>query len=176
SKRRLAACMLPLLIFIARTLASADTMPSRPPSPSSLAESWVTAESVDSEPGDVGARGMDTDEVLIGTTLLDSYKVERVLGEGGMGRIYEAQHTRIKEKRFAIKVLRPELISSSQVRARFQREIEAIARITHPGVLTIIDVGTTDRGWPFMVCEYLNGLDLLRYIRRFGALQDDRVV
>jgi len=152
-------------------------MPTRPPSsPSPLADSWVTAESVDSESGASSSHANDTDEVLIGTTLLDSYKVERVLGEGGMGRIYEAQHTRIAEKRFAIKVLRPELISSSQVRARFQREIEAVARITHPGVLTIIDVGTTDRGWPFMVCEYLNGLDLLRYIRRFGALQDERVV
>src|SRR5262245_36460751 len=151
-------------------------MPSRPSLSSSAADSWVTAESVDSDSGDLAATGTDTDEVLIGTTLLDSYKVERVLGEGGMGRIYEAQHTRIAEKRFAIKVLRPELITSSHVRARFQREIEAIARVTHPGVLTIIAVGSTDRGWPFMLCEYLNGLDLLRYLRRFGALQDERVV
>ena len=152
-------------------------MPTRPPSsPSPLADSWVTAESVDSESGESPPKATDTDEVLIGTTLLDSYKVVRVLGEGGMGRIYEAQHTRIAEKRFAIKVLRPELISSSQVRARFQREIEAIARITHAGVLSIIDVGSTDRGWPFMVCEYLHGLDLLRYLRRFGPLQDERAV
>jgi serine/threonine-protein kinase len=131
---------------------------------------------VDSQSDDPGSTNTETDEVLIGTTLLGSYKVERVLGEGGMGRIYEARHTRIAEKRFAIKVLRPELITSSQVRARFQREIEAIARVTHPAVLTIIDVGSTDRGWPFMVCEYLHGMDLLRYLRRFGPLQDERVV
>jgi serine/threonine-protein kinase len=131
---------------------------------------------VDSESDDPGAKSTETDEILLGSTLLGSYKVERVLGEGGMGRIYEAQHTRIAEKRFAIKVLRPELITSSQVRARFQREIEAVARVTHPAVLSIIDVGSTDRGWPFMVCEYLHGMDLLRYLRRFGPLQDDRVV
>jgi serine/threonine-protein kinase len=131
---------------------------------------------VNSESGAHGSSSTETDEVLIGTTLLGSYKIERVLGEGGMGRIYEAQHTRIAQKRFAIKVLRPELITSSQVRARFQREIEAVARVTHPAVLSIIDVGSTDRGWPFMVCEYLHGMDLLRYLRRFGPLQDERVV
>ena len=148
-------------------------MPSRPQIPP--VDSWLTADSVDSESDDPGSSSSETDEVLIGTTLLGSYKVERVLGEGGMGRIYEARHTRIAEKRFAIKVLRPELITSSQVRGRFQREIEAVARVTHPAVLTIIDVGSTDRGWPFMVCEYLHGMDLLRYLRRFGPLQDERV-
>ncbi|MEY4547775.1 MAG: hypothetical protein RL685_3970, partial [Pseudomonadota bacterium] len=100
-------------------------MPTRPPS-SSPTDSWVTAESVDSESGAAPSLGTDTDEVLIGTTLLDSYQVEHVLGEGGMGRIYQARHTRIAEKRFAIKVLRPELITSAQVRGRFQREIEAV--------------------------------------------------
>ncbi|MEY2936699.1 MAG: hypothetical protein RL033_7448, partial [Pseudomonadota bacterium] len=150
-------------------------MPTRPPSPSPT-DSWVTAESVDSESGATPSLGTDTDEVLIGTTLLDSYQVEHVLGEGGMGRIYQARHTRIAEKRFAIKVLRPELITSAQVRGRFQREIEAVARITHPSVMSIVDVGATDRGWPFMVCEYLNGLDLLRYLRRFGPLADERVL
>jgi serine/threonine-protein kinase len=113
---------------------------------------------------------------LIGVTLLDSYKVERVLGEGGMGRIYLANHTRIAEKRFAVKVLRPELVSSPHIRARFDREVEAVARVNHPGVLTIVDVGTTNLGWPFMVCEYLSGLDLLAYLKSFGRLPDERVV
>ena len=161
-------------------MPSRSQPPQGPPAPRAasapLADSWVSAESVDSDSDDPDSKSSDTDEVLLGTTLLGSYRIERVLGEGGMGRIYEAQHTRIAEKRFAIKVLRPELITSSQVRARFQREIEAVARVTHPAVLTIIDVGSTDRGWPFMVCEYLHGMDLLRYLRRFGPLQDERVV
>ncbi len=150
-------------------------MPERPRSPSA-SDSWLSADSVDSESDAAPSLGTDTDDVLIGTTLLDSYQVEQVLGEGGMGRIYQARHTRIAEKRFAVKVLRPELITSAQVRGRFQREIEAVARITHPSVLSIVDVGTTERGWPFMVCEYLNGLDLLRYLRRFGPLTDERAV
>ena len=51
-----------------------------------------------------------------------------------------------------------------------------MARLTHPGVLAIVDVGTTPLGWPYMVCEHLNGLDLHAYLRRFKALPNDRVV
>src|SRR5262245_51873849 len=62
-----------------RALTPGDAMPSRPSlSPSSAADSWVTADSMDSESGDFTSTAMDTDEVLIGSTLLDSYKVERV--------------------------------------------------------------------------------------------------
>jgi tRNA A-37 threonylcarbamoyl transferase component Bud32 len=113
---------------------------------------------------------------MLGATLLDTYKVRRLMAEGGMGRIYEAHHTRITEKRFAIKVLRPEFVNSPQIRARFEREMQAVARVTHPGVLSIVDVGTTGQGWSFMVSEHLGGLDLLAYLRRFGALQNDRAV
>jgi tRNA A-37 threonylcarbamoyl transferase component Bud32 len=113
---------------------------------------------------------------LLNSTLLDTYKVKRLMAEGGMGRIYEAYHTRITEKRFAIKVLRPEFVNSPQIRARFEREMQAVARVTHPGVLTIIDVGATPQGSSFMVSEHLSGLDLLAYLRRFGALRTDRVV
>lgn len=150
-------------------------MPTRPPSsPSSAAETLFTPESADSWSGyPVPQPG---DDVLIGTTLLDTYKVDRVLGEGGMGRIYEAHHTRIAEKRFAIKVLRSEFVKNPDIRARFEREMEAVASVTHPHVLTIQDVGTTPLGLPYMVCEHLSGLDLLAYLRRFGALPNDDVV
>jgi tRNA A-37 threonylcarbamoyl transferase component Bud32 len=116
------------------------------------------------------------DDPLIGTVLLDTYRVARLLGEGGMGRIYEAHHTRLAGKRFAIKVLRSELSSNTQIRARFEREAETIAKVVHPGVLTIQDVGVTERGWPYIVCEHLLGLDLLAYLKRFGVLPSDGVV
>ncbi len=93
-----------------------------------------------------------------------------------MGRIYEAHHTRLAGKRFAIKVLRSELSNNAQIRARFEREAETIAKVVHRGVLTIQDVGVTERGWPFIVCEHLLGLDLLAYLKRFGALPSDGVV
>jgi len=151
-------------------------MPTPPPSTSSFgSETWFTADSVDPEEPAAPSSGAASDE-LIGAILLDSYKVERVMGEGGMGRIYEAHHTRLTDKRFAIKVLRPELVSSAHIRARFDREVEAVARVSHPGVLSIVDMGTTPLGWPFMVSEYLSGLDLLAYLRSFGPLTSERVV
>lgn len=161
-------------------------MSTRPPSSSSSAsETWFTAESaelvdaadVEGAPASAPSSSAATaDDALIGATLLGSYEVERVLGEGGMGRIYQARHTRIAEKRFAVKVLRPELVAVGHIRARFEREAQAVARVNHPGVVSIVDVGTTAEGWPYMVCELLNGLDLLAYLRRFGALSTDRVV
>jgi tRNA A-37 threonylcarbamoyl transferase component Bud32 len=145
-----------------------------PPSLPTVSESWLSAEPDESSAGQGPAR--HEPDAMLGATLLDTYKVQRLMAEGGMGRIYEAHHTRITEKRFAIKVLRPEFVNSPQIRARFEREMQAVARVTHPGVLSIVDVGTTGQGWSFMVSEHLGGLDLLAYLRRFGALQNDRVV
>src|SRR5687767_12452620 len=99
-----------------------------PSTPSSADQTWLDAESVDSEPAAPLAherarpQSSATDDPLLGTTLIDAYAVDRVLGEGGMGRIYEAHHVRLPAKRFAIKALRPELLSSPNVRARFERE------------------------------------------------------
>jgi tRNA A-37 threonylcarbamoyl transferase component Bud32 len=146
----------------------------QPSSPSSKDETWLDAESIHSTHGQPVPVALE--DALIGTTLLDTYTVDRVMGEGGMGRIYEAHHVRVSGKRFAIKVLRPELVSNAHIRARFEREMVAIARVTHPGVVAISDVGKTALGLPFMVCEHLGGLDLLAYVRRFGALSDERVV
>src|SRR5262245_42135096 len=168
---------------LTRTAPSVERMsPRHPSTPSSTDETWLDAESVDSDPAArlaqerKGQKAAPTDDPLLGTTLIDAYAVDRVMGEGGMGRIYEAHHVRLPAKRFAIKALRPELLSSPNVRARFEREVEAVSRITHPGVVGIADVGTTPLGVPFMVCEHLSGLDLLAYIRRFGPLSNDRAI
>ncbi len=102
---------------------------------------------------------------LVGTTLNGTYVVERLLGEGGMGRVYLAQHTRIKQKRVALKVLLDELGKNEQVLARFQREAEAAAAISHPNVVSVLDVAVTPRGLPYLVCEYLEGIDLSDYLK-----------
>jgi serine/threonine protein kinase len=148
--------------------------PQHPPSPPTVSDSWLSAELDESSAAEAPAK--HEPDVMLGATLLDTYKVRRLMAEGGMGRIYEAHHARITEKRFAIKVLRPEFVNSPQIRARFEREMQAVARVTHPGVLSIVDVGTTGQGWSFMVSEHLGGLDLLAYLRRFGALQTDRAI
>ena len=111
-----------------------------------------------------------TNSGLIGVTLNETYVVERVLGEGGMGRVYLARHTRIAKKRVAIKVLHDEHAHNREVLIRFQREAETAAAVSHPNVITVFDVGRTPSGLPYLVCEYLEGIDLAEYLRRVGKL------
>jgi len=114
--------------------------------------------------------GPESGDDLVGTTLNNTYAVERLLGEGGMGRVYLAQHKRIAQKRVAIKVLHDEFSGNSQVLARFQREAEAAAAISHPNVVTVLDVDVTTRGMPYLVCEYLEGVDLSDHLREVKRL------
>jgi serine/threonine-protein kinase len=106
------------------------------------------------------------DDELVGTTFNDTYVVEGVIGEGGMGRVYRARHTRIAQKQFAIKVVRPELTRNTEVLARFRREAEAAACISNPNVVGVYDVGSTSEGWNYLVCEYLDGVDLAAHIEK----------
>jgi len=121
--------------------------------------SWTGA----TEPVDIG-------EDLIGVTLNDTYVPERILGEGGMGRVYLARHTRIGQKRVAVKVLHPEFFGNAHVLARFQREAETAAAISHPNVVTVLDIDRTPHGLPYLVCEYLEGLDLADELKTHGKL------
>lgn len=112
----------------------------------------------------------DARDPLVGVTLSDTYVVERVLGEGGMGRVYMARHTRIAQKRVAVKVLHNQYACNAQVLARFQREAEAAAAVSHPNVVTVLDVARTPQGQPYLVCEYLEGTDLAEHLRAVRKL------
>jgi serine/threonine-protein kinase len=111
-----------------------------------------------------------SNDPLIGQTLNGTYVVKSVLGEGGMGRVYSAHHTRITNKRFAIKVLRPEFSSNAEMVARFRREAEAAACITHPNVVGVYDVDETPERCSYLVCEYLEGIDLSEHLAGCGRL------
>ncbi len=119
-------------------------------------------------PGDPSWAGLPTasDDELVGKSLNGTYVVESVLGEGGMGRVYRAHHTRIAQKRFAIKVLRPEFTKNAEALTRFRREAEAAACITHVNVVGVYDVDTTDEGFAYLVCEFLEGMDLAGLLER----------
>src|SRR3569623_1764187 len=86
------------------------------------------------------------------------YQIVRLIGEGGMGSVYEAVHTGLK-KRFAIKTLLASLAEVEEARLRFLREGEAAATINHPNVVAVTDVGT-EGGVPYLVMEYLEGQTL----------------
>ena len=96
---------------------------------------------------------------LIGSTLADRYKVEKLLGEGGMGAVYQVEHI-LMRKRMAIKVLHPEMTRLPEVVARFEREAMAAAHIDHPHVVTATDFGKLEDGSFFLALEYVEGVSL----------------
>ncbi|MDP9000884.1 MAG: serine/threonine protein kinase [Myxococcota bacterium] len=98
-------------------------------------------------------------ESLVGVVLGGRYSVERVIGEGGMGAVYLAEHT-LMRKRFALKVLHPEMGRLPEVVARFEREAMAAAHIEHPNVAAATDFGKLDDGSFFLVLEYVEGTSL----------------
>lgn len=112
----------------------------------------------------------EAEDDVVGKTLNGTYVAERILGEGGMGRVYQARHTRIGQKQVAIKVLHPEYIRNAEMLARFQREAETAAAICHPNVVSVYDVDRTLRGLPYIVSEYLDGIDLGQYLKQVQKL------
>jgi serine/threonine protein kinase len=96
---------------------------------------------------------------LVGTTLEGRFFIERLLGEGGMGRVYVAEELRLK-RRCALKVLLPELSADEGCRDRFLREAQAIAQIEHENVVDIYHLGDDGGGVVFFAMELLSGEDL----------------
>jgi serine/threonine-protein kinase len=113
--------------------------------------------------------------VQIGSVLALKYRIERVLGVGGMGVVVAAYHVHLDE-RVAIKFLLPEALKDREAVARFVREARAAVKIKSEHVARVIDVGTMDNGSPFMVMEYLDGLDLSEYVRQNGPLGIEKAV
>ncbi len=114
------------------------------------------------------------DDPLLGKLLGDTYQIVRIVGEGGMGRVYEARHLRLKERRFAVKVLHPDLARHPEMAARFLREAESASSIHHPNVVDVFDVHHLADGTPYMVGEFLDGEELADLVKRRGAL-DPRI-
>lgn len=96
---------------------------------------------------------------LEGQILGGTYRVERVLGMGGMGAVYEASHTRI-HRRFAIKVLNVRLEKDPDALARFEREAMIGSRLGHDNIVSVMDFNYTPTGFPYLVMELLPGQDL----------------
>ncbi len=111
---------------------------------------------------------------LIGTVLSDRYLVVSILGEGGMGAVYLAEHTHMR-KRMAIKVLHPEMSHMPEVVARFEREAMAAAHIDHPNVATATDFGKLPDGSFFLALELIEGVSL-RDVLAKGRLSLGRVL
>jgi eukaryotic-like serine/threonine-protein kinase len=107
-----------------------------------------------------------------GSILAGRYRVERLIGEGGMGEVYLATHLVI-DKPVAVKVLAPEQMRRDRTVTRFLQEAKAASKIRHPNVVDITDFGESD-GCAFFVMEYLEGEDLDHLLKREGRISWER--
>src|SRR5215471_8042562 len=97
-------------------------------------------------------------------TRLGPYEVQDALGAGGMGEVYRGRDTRL-DRTVAIKVLSSALTTSSNLKARFEREARAISQLNHPHICVLHDIGS-DRAIDFLVMEYLEGETLAMRLKR----------
>jgi serine/threonine protein kinase len=111
---------------------------------------------------------------LVGVVLSGRYLMERLIGEGGMGAVYQAEHTHMR-KRLAVKVLHPEMSRLPEVVARFEREAMVAAHIEHPNVAAATDFGKLEDGSFFLVLEYVEGKGL-RDVIAAGRLEVGRAL
>lgn len=112
----------------------------------------------------------------IGVVLHDTHKVVEIIGMGGMGTVYAAVHVRLARKRYAIKMLRPDVLKAPDMYARFRREAEIATELKHPNIVEVQDFYTTSWGMPCIVMEYLEGEDLAATVHREGALKPAAVI
>ncbi|HSN97041.1 MAG TPA: serine/threonine-protein kinase [Candidatus Nanopelagicales bacterium] len=108
-------------------------------------------------------------EKRVGTVLRGKWRLDRLLGVGGMAAVYAATHSIGRQE--AIKILHPEVARSKDLRARFEREAQAVNQFRHPGVVEIRDIDVTDEGEPFLVMELLEGESLQDRAQRAGGIE-----
>jgi serine/threonine protein kinase len=111
----------------------------------------------------------------VGETLLGKYRVEEVIGIGGMGRVVRATHLYLNQP-VAIKILLPNMAESSSTVQRFLREAQATVKLRSEHIARVMDVGTLPDNTPFMVMEFLEGYDLNQILRHHGPQMPMAVV
>ncbi len=112
---------------------------------------------------------------LSGTTFQGRYRIEEMLGSGGMGAVYRATQLSV-DRPVALKVIHSKLADNMSDVARFQQEARAIAALHHPNIVSLIDFGQADTGELFLVMEHLQGMSLGRLIRKEAPLSAERVI
>jgi serine/threonine protein kinase len=104
---------------------------------------------------------------LIGQTIAGKYRIDTILGTGGMGQVYRATRISIGDK-VAVKILQPELADNQEIIKRFHIEAQAAARLKHPNVVAIYDFGSTDTGLMYLVMEMIEGRSLREILSGHG--------
>src|SRR5215216_1227555 len=108
---------------------------------------------------------------LLGTLLSARYRLESKLGSGGMSTVYLARDETL-QRWVAVKIMHREISDQPDQLERFRREARAVAQLSHPNVVAVIDAGE-DGGYPYIVFEYVDGETLKQRIERVGPLPID---
>jgi serine/threonine-protein kinase len=112
---------------------------------------------------------------LVGTVLDKRYLIEECIGEGGMGRVYRAKHTRMSRE-YAIKILFGDHAGDTRMRSRFAREAEAVSRLSHTNVISVVDFGETEEGLLYLVMDLADGQSLAEIVHREAPFDPRRTV
>lgn len=127
-------------------------------------------------PPDAAAAILAPQDLLIGQTLGGKYKLIRLLGEGGMGAVYEGeQQLGTAKRKVAVKTLHTHLSRDPNIRARFEREVGTVAELEHPNTIQVYDFGSNTDGILYIVMEFLHGKSLANALEKEGAMPPDRV-
>ncbi len=125
----------------------------------------------DARPG--AARPRDP---LLGQTIAGRFRIEGVIGQGGMGKVYKAMHLSLG-KEICLKVLKPALLDDPTLVGRFEREAQAASRLNHPNAIHVVDFGrVSDGGTLYIAMEYVQGKDLRTLLRDEGPLSETRII
>jgi serine/threonine-protein kinase len=109
------------------------------------------------------------------TGQVGKYEIKRPIGRGAMGQVFLA-HDTILERDVALKVMSPQIGDDPELKARFEREAKAAAKISHPNVVLVFDLGSLEDGSPFIAMEFLDGLDLQKTMRQPPPMTLERKV
>src|SRR5690606_12071641 len=112
---------------------------------------------------------------MVGTTIDGRYRIEKVLGQGGMGVVYTATHA-VLGKRLAIKVLKSDVSKDQEIIQRFRQEAQSASAIGSQHIIDISDFGSLPDGSTYFVMEYLDGMELTKAIEEQRPMPADRVV
>ena len=105
----------------------------------------------------------------------NKYRIEQLLGRGGMGAVFRARDTRL-DRMVAVKVVRADLLNDGDAKRRFRREAQIVARLQHPSIVSVFDYGTFADGGAYLVMELVRGEDLRHVLQREGRLDAPRAL
>ena len=112
---------------------------------------------------------------MIGRILAGRYEILSILGTGGMAKVYDARCTWL-DREVTVKVLLEELVIDDEFVRRFKQEAQAVAKLSHPNIVSVYDVGQGEDGLYYIVMEYIDGPTLKELIKQEGRLAPEKAI